>query len=85
MMRSQAGALLRKNLGRRAAMPTPATLAVRYTSTNLPLSNPALSNIEKRWEGMPLPEQAELWMKLRDRMRENWKEMTIAEKKAGTC
>lgn len=32
---------------------------------------------------MPLQEQAELWMALRDRMKENWQELTIQEKKAG--
>lgn len=32
---------------------------------------------------MPLQEQAELWMALRDRMKENWSDLTIQEKKAG--
>jgi cytochrome c oxidase subunit 4 len=32
---------------------------------------------------MPLQEQAELWMALRDRMKENWAELTLQEKKAG--
>lgn len=49
------------------------------------LSNPTLSNIEKRWEGMPLQEQADLWMSLRDRMKGNWKELTLQEQKAGAC
>ena len=31
---------------------------------------------------MPPQEQAELWMQLRDRMRTNWSELTLAEKKA---
>lgn len=47
------------------------------------LSNPTLNNIEKRWESMPLQEQAELWMALRDRMKGSWKELTTQEKKAG--
>lgn len=47
------------------------------------ISNPTLANIEKRWDGMPLQEQAELWMALRDRMKENWSDLTIQEKKAG--
>jgi len=34
---------------------------------------------------MPEQEQAELYMNLRDRMKENWKELTLAEKKAGKC
>ena len=47
------------------------------------LSNPTLANIEKRWEGMPLQEQADLWMALRDRMQGNWNELTVQEQKAG--
>ena len=46
------------------------------------ISNPTLANIEKRWEGMPPSEQAELWMALRDRQKDNWNELTLAEKKA---
>lgn len=48
------------------------------------ISNPTLAGIEKRWEGMPPQEQAELWMQLRDRMKVDWHEMTLQEKKAGT-
>lgn len=47
------------------------------------ISNPTLAGIEKRWEGMPPQEQAELWMQLRDRMKVSWHEMTLQEKKAG--
>ena len=47
------------------------------------ISNPTLAGIEKRWEGMPPQEQAELWMQLRDRMKVDWHEMTLQEKKAG--
>ncbi|KAE8447298.1 Cytochrome c oxidase polypeptide 5, mitochondrial [Mollisiaceae sp. DMI_Dod_QoI] len=46
------------------------------------ISNPTLANIEKRWEGMPPQEQADLWMALRDRMKVNWAELTLQEKKA---
>ncbi|KAI9774826.1 MAG: Cytochrome c oxidase subunit 5A [Geoglossum simile] len=46
------------------------------------ISNPTLANIEKRWEEMPPQEQADLWMALRDRMKTNWHELTLAEKKA---
>ncbi|OCL12629.1 COX4-domain-containing protein [Glonium stellatum] len=46
------------------------------------ISNPTLANIEKRWEAMPPQEQAELWMSLRDRMKVDWNEMTLQEKKA---
>jgi cytochrome c oxidase subunit 4 len=49
------------------------------------ISNPTLAGIEKRWEGMPPQEQAELWMQLRDRMKVDWHEMTLQEKKAGMC
>jgi cytochrome c oxidase subunit 4 len=48
------------------------------------ISNPTLANIEKRWEAMPPQEQADLWMALRDRMKVNWNELTVQEKKAGT-
>ncbi|KAM3085530.1 Cytochrome c oxidase subunit 5B, mitochondrial [Clarireedia jacksonii] len=56
---------------------------IRMASTaSTPISNPTLANIEKRWEGMPPQEQAELWMSLRDRMKVNWAELTPQEKKA---
>ena len=48
------------------------------------ISNPTLSQIEKRWEGMPPQEQADLWMALRDRMKNDWHELTLQERKAGT-
>lgn len=63
----------------RAARPA---LGRRAASTHA-ISNPTLANIEKRWEGMPLQEQADLWMALRDRMKGSWKELTVQEKKAG--
>ncbi|KAG5288073.1 cytochrome c oxidase subunit V [Histoplasma ohiense] len=46
------------------------------------IANPTLAGIEKRWEAMPPQEQAELWMQLRDRMKVDWREMTLQEKKA---
>ncbi len=49
------------------------------------ISNPTLANIEKRWEAMPPQEQADLWMALRDRMKGDWNELTLQEKKAGRC
>ncbi|KIV92691.1 hypothetical protein PV10_03963 [Exophiala mesophila] len=45
------------------------------------ISNPTLAGIEKRWEGLPPQDQAELWMQLRDRMKVDWKELTLQEKK----
>ncbi|KAK9778774.1 putative Cytochrome c oxidase subunit IV family [Seiridium cardinale] len=67
----------------RAAAPS-ARLAMvqRAAASTHAISNPTLANIEKRWEGMPNTEQAELWMALRDRMKENWAELTLQEKKA---
>lgn len=56
---------------------------VRRAATTHAISNPTLANIEKRWEGLPLQEQADLWMALRDRMKGNWKDLTVQEKKAG--
>lgn len=46
------------------------------------VSNPMLAGIEKRWEVMPPQEQAELWMALRDRMKNDWHELTLQERKA---
>jgi cytochrome c oxidase subunit 4 len=46
------------------------------------IANPTLAGIEKRWEGMPPQEQADLFMQLRDRMKVDWHEMTLQEKKA---
>ena len=47
------------------------------------ISNPTLSQIEKRWEVMPPQEQADLWMALRDRMKNDWHQLTLQERKAG--
>jgi cytochrome c oxidase subunit 4 len=55
----------------------------RFASSEHAIANPTLAGIEKRWEGMPPQEQAELWMQLRDRMKVDWHDMTLQEKKAG--
>jgi len=55
---------------------------IRRAAVSTAISTPTLKNIEKRWESMPLQEQAELWMALRDRMKESWHELTVQEKKA---
>ena len=47
------------------------------------ISNPTLAQIEKRWEDMPPQEQADLWMALRDRMKNDWHDLTLQERKAG--
>ena len=57
----------------------------RPASTGHAISNPTLAGIEKRWEEMPPQEQADLWMALRDRMKIDWHDLTLQEKKAGGC
>lgn len=58
-------------------------LNVRAASDHA-IANPTLAGIEKRWEGLPPQEQADLWMQLRDRMKTDWHQLTVQEKKAGT-
>lgn len=53
-----------------------------WTAPAHAVSNPMLAGIEKRWEVMPPQEQAELWMALRDRMKNDWHELTLQERKA---
>ena len=69
------------------ARPQPAkkSIAPQQTraSSEHAISNPTLAGIEKRWEAMPPQEQADLWMQLRDRMKVDWHQMTLQEKKAG--
>lgn len=55
----------------------------RSASSSHAISNPTLAGIEKRWEVMPPQEQADLWMALRDRMKIDWHDLTMQEKKAG--
>jgi hypothetical protein len=55
----------------------------RRTASAHAISNPTLAGIEKRWEAMPPQEQANLWMALRDRMKADWHDLTLQEKKAG--
>ena len=74
--------VLRNALVRASRPSATAALGYRAASTHA-ISNPTLANIEKRWEGMPMQEQAELWMALRDRMKESWTDLTVQEKKAG--
>ncbi|KAF2796424.1 COX4-domain-containing protein [Melanomma pulvis-pyrius CBS 109.77] len=66
----------------RAPRAAPAVCLQQQARQTHAISNPTLSNIEKRWEDMPPQEQADLWMSLRDRMKVDWKEMTLQEKKA---
>lgn len=74
--------MLRTQAASRVVRQALARTQVRGNATRA-LSNPMLNNIEKRWESMPLQEQAELWMALRDRMQGSWKELTEQEKRAG--
>ncbi|KAL6708311.1 Cytochrome c oxidase subunit 5B, mitochondrial [Coniothyrium glycines] len=68
----------------RTALPRAAPVACQLQQSRQAhaISNPTLANIEKRWEDMPPQEQADLWMSLRDRMKTDWKELTLQEKKA---
>ncbi|KAF2855309.1 COX4-domain-containing protein [Plenodomus tracheiphilus IPT5] len=68
----------------RTALPRAAPVACQLQQVRQAhaISNPTLANIEKRWEDMPPQEQADLWMGLRDRMKTDWKELTMQEKKA---
>lgn len=75
MLRSPATKMLRSSL----------PLTARRAQSTHAISKPTLANIEKRWEDMPLQEQADLWMALRDRMKGSWKELTVQEQKAGAC
>lgn len=86
MMRLPTSAALRATVSRAGRQATTSSAMVtRAAASTHAISNPTLANIEKRWEGMPLQEQAELWMALRDRMKENWADLTLQEKKAGEC
>ncbi|KAL8365798.1 hypothetical protein RB595_004532 [Gaeumannomyces hyphopodioides] len=81
MLRTTGSTMLRRSVLQASRASPAAPMACRAASTRA-LSKPMLANIEKRWEGMPLQEQAELWMALRDRMKENWAELSLQEKKA---
>lgn len=72
---------------RLASTPLRAATAVvsQSRSASHAVSNVTLADIEKRWESMPPSEQADLWMSLRDRMKEPWSNLTVQEKKACKC
>lgn len=82
---SRSSAAVIPSTATRTAIPRAAPVACQLQQTRQAhaISNPTLANIEKRWEEMPPQEQADLWMSLRDRMKVDWKEMTLQEKKAG--
>ncbi|KAJ4369784.1 Cytochrome c oxidase subunit 5B, mitochondrial [Neocucurbitaria cava] len=81
---SRSSAAVIPSTATRTAIPRAAPVAcqVQQTRQAHAISNPTLANIEKRWEEMPPQEQADLWMSLRDRMKTDWKELTMQEKKA---
>ena len=78
---SSAAPTTRQLLARRTV---PAVLCQQTRQAHA-ISNPTLADIEKRWESLPPQEQADLWMALRDRMKVDWHDLTMQEKKAGTC
>lgn len=87
---SSSSSILSKNLRTAPFLGRPAATcllnpesAQKRSASGHAISNPTLAGIEKRWEGMPPQEQADLWMALRDRMKVDWHEMTLQEKKAG--
>ena len=77
MMRTSASSALLRSAARAARPSTFCRAASGHA-----ISNPTLANIEKRYESMPPNEQADLWMALRDRQKDNWKDLTLQEKKA---
>jgi cytochrome c oxidase subunit 4 len=83
-LRTVSRAVPRSTAAIRAA-PTAVNAVQTRAASDHAIPNPTLANIEKRWEVMPPQEQAELWMQLRDRMKVDWHQMTLQEKKAGTC
>ncbi|KAI4662733.1 Cytochrome c oxidase polypeptide 5, mitochondrial [Alternaria viburni] len=82
--RASSSAAAMSSTATRTALPRAAPVACQMQQSRQAhaISNPTLANIEKRWEDMPPQEQADLWMTLRDRMKTDWKELTMQEKKA---
>ncbi|KAI5309205.1 Cytochrome c oxidase subunit 5A, partial [Ascosphaera atra] len=58
------------------------TVAPSSAHADVAIAAPSLANIEKRWESMPPQEQADLYMALRDRMKNDWHNLTLKEKQA---
>ncbi|CAG8094115.1 unnamed protein product [Penicillium salamii] len=81
-LRTLSRAVPRSTAAIRAAPVAPLNALQTRAASDHAISNPTLASIEKRWEGMPPQEQAELWMQLRDRMKVDWHQMTLQEKKA---
>lgn len=67
-------------IARRAAS-TSAPLTVTSTRSNA--SAPTLANIEASWKNLPAEEQYEVYQELEQIQKQDWKELTIDEKKAG--
>jgi len=82
VFRQLSSAAVRSSVAPRTLAPVSA-VSQQQTRNAHAISNPTLANIEKRWETMPPQEQADLWMALRDRMKVDWNELTVQEKKAG--
>ena len=85
IVRASSSAAAMSSTANRTALPRAAPVACQLQQSRQAhaISNPTLANIEKRWEDMPPQEQADLWMTLRDRMKTDWKELSLQEKKAG--
>lgn len=57
--------------------------AIKVTHSTSNSSSPLLSNIEANWIGLPQEEQYEVYRKLEEIQKRDWKELTVDEKKAG--
>jgi len=75
---STSSALVARASGRWSAF----AIQQRRADSSHAISNPTLAGIEKRWETMAPQEQANLWMQLRDRMKNDWNGLTLQERKA---
>jgi cytochrome c oxidase subunit 4 len=58
--------------------------AVTVTSTRSNASAPLLANIEASWKDLPAEEQYEVYQRLGELQKKDWKELSVDEKKAGT-
>jgi hypothetical protein len=56
-------------------------LTVTHSTNNS--SGALLGSIEANWKTLPPAEQAEVYQKLEQLQKKDWKELTVDEKKAG--
>ena len=57
--------------------------AVTVTSTRTNASAPLLANIEASWKDLPSEEQYQVYQRLGELQKQDWRELTLDEKKAG--